>query len=75
MSLSPSLQYIFIHCGTNNIGHHDQKVISDGLINLPRVVKKKYKDVKIIIGFLLPRDKANSQKCYHYPLSVSSTQF
>ena len=54
MSLSPSLQYIFIHCGTNNIGHHDQKVILDGLINLARVVKKKYKDVKITKMLSLP---------------------
>ena len=53
---------IFIHCGTNNIGHNDPEVISDGLINLARVIKKKYKDVKIIISSLLPRDKANSQK-------------
>ena len=62
MSLPPSLQYIFIHCDTNNIGHNDPEVISDGLINLARVMKKKYKDVKIIISSLLPRDKANSQK-------------
>ena len=62
MSLPPSLQYIFIHCGTNNIGHNDPEVISDGLINLARVIKKKYKDVKITISSLLPRDKVNSQK-------------
>ena len=61
--MSPSLQYIFIHCGTNNIGHNDPEVISDGLINLARVIKKKYKDKKIIISSLLPIDKANSQKC------------
>ena len=62
-NMSPSLQYIFIHCGTNNIGHNDPEVISDGLINLARVIKKKYKDKKIIISSLLPIDKANSQKC------------
>ena len=62
MSLPPSLQYIFIHCGTNNIGHYDPEIISDGLINLARVIKKKCKDVKIIINSLLPRDKTNSQK-------------
>ena len=28
-----------------------------------RVIKKKYKDVKIKISSLLTRDKANSQKC------------
>ena len=71
MSFPPSLQYIFIHCGTNNIGHNDPEVISDGLINLARDIKKKYKDVKIIISSLLPRDKANSQftfpcHCYKY---------
>ena len=62
MSLPPSLQYTFIHCGTNSIGHNDPEVISDGLINLARVIKEKYKDVKIIISSLLLRDKANSQK-------------
>ena len=62
MSLPPSLQYIFIHCGTNNIEHYDPEIISDGLINLARVIKKKCKDVKIIINSLLPRDKTNSQK-------------
>ena len=34
MSLPPSLQYTFIHCGTNNIWHNDPEIISDGLINL-----------------------------------------
>ena len=55
MSLAPSLQYTFIHCDTNNIGHNYPEVISDGLINLARVIKKKYKDIKIIISSLLPR--------------------
>ena len=58
----PFVQHIFIHCGTNNIGHNDPEVISDGLINLARVIKKKDKDVKIMISSLLPMDKANSQK-------------
>ena len=62
MPLPPSLQYIFIHCGTNNIEHNDPEVISDGLINLARIIKKKYRDVKIIISSVLPRDKASSQK-------------
>ena len=53
---------IFIHCGTNNIGHNDPEVISGGLINLARVIEKKYKDVKTVISSLLPRDKAISQK-------------
>ena len=62
LSLPPSLQYIFIHCGTNITGHNDPEVISDGLMNLALVKKKKHKDVKIIISSLLPRDKANLQK-------------
>ena len=62
MSLPPSLQYICIYCGTNNIGNNDPEVISDDLINLARVIMKKYKDVKIFISSYLPRDKANSQK-------------
>ena len=62
VSLPPFVQHIFIHCSTNNIGHNDPEVISDGLINLARVIKKKDKDVKIMISSLLPMDKANSQK-------------
>ena len=62
MSLPPSLQYIIIHCDTSNIGHNDPEVISDGLINLARVIKKKYKDIKIIISAFMSRGKANSQK-------------
>ena len=42
MSLSPSLQYIFIHCGKNNICHNEPEVNSDGL-------KKKYKDIKSLL--------------------------
>ena len=60
MPLLLSLQYIFILCGTNNIGHNES--ISNGLINPAQVVEKKYKDVKIIISSLLPRDKTKSQK-------------
>ena len=63
MSLPPSLQYIIIHCGTNNIGHNDPEVFSDDFINLARVIKKKYNSIKVIISSLLPRYKANSQKC------------
>ena len=62
MFVSPSLQYIIIHCCTKNNEHNDPEVISDGLINLTRVIKKKYRDIKIIISSLLPRDKGNSQK-------------
>ena len=62
MPLLLSLQHIFIHCGTNNIGHNDPESISNGLINPAQVVEKKYKDVKIIISSLLPRDKTKSQK-------------
>ena len=31
MSLPPSLQYIVIHCGTNNSGHNDSDIFSEGL--------------------------------------------
>ena len=62
MSLQPSLQYIIVHCGTSDIGYNDPEVISDGLIDLARVIRKEYKDIKIIISSILPRDKANSRK-------------
>ena len=62
MFLPPSLQYIVIHCGTNNIWHYDLEVISDGLINLAHLIKKKYKCLEIIIKSLLLRDKTNLWK-------------
>ena len=67
MSFPLSLQYIIIYCGTNNIGHNNPQVISDGLINLAWVIKKKYKDRKLIINSLLPRNDSSSQKL---PLSL-----
>ena len=62
MFLPPSLQYIVIHCGTNNIWHYDLEVISDGLINLAHLIKKKCKCLAIIIKSLLLRDKTNLWK-------------
>ena len=62
ISLSPSPQYIFIYCDTNNIEYNDPEVTLDGLITLAWVVKKKYDYIKIIISSLLPRDKTNSWK-------------
>ena len=62
MPLPPSLQYIVIHCGTNNIWYHELKVISDGLINLAHLIKKNYKCIEIIIKSLLLKDKTNLWK-------------
>ena len=62
MSFPLSLQYIIIYCGTNNIGHNNPQVILDGLINLAWVIKKKYKDRKLIINSVLPRNDSSSQK-------------
>ena len=61
-TLPLSLKYIIIHCGTNYIWYNDPQDISGGLIKLAGVIEKKYKDIKIIISSLLPRDKSNSQK-------------
>ena len=71
MSLPPSLQYIIVQCGTNNIGNNNPEVFSDGFINLARAKKKKYKSIKVIISSLLPKDKAKLTKmcpchCYKY---------
>ena len=43
LSFPPSLQYIFFHCGTNNIDNNNLEVISDGLIILARVKRKSTK--------------------------------
>ena len=57
MNLPPTLQYLFVHCGTNNIGSSSAKDIADGILSIGVMAKKQQEQFKIVIGGLLPCDK------------------
>ena len=56
MSLLASVEYIIIHCGTNNLGHSSPLKIAEELINIACMLKKNYKNLHIFVSCLLPRD-------------------
>ena len=60
MTLPASVEYVIIHCGTNNLGHNSPLKIAEGLINIACILKKNYKGLHIFIRCLLPRDDEKS---------------
>ena len=60
MTLPASVEYVIIHCGTNNLGHNSPLKIAEGLINIACILKKNYKGLHIFISCLLPRDDEKS---------------
>ena len=62
MTLPASVEYVIIHCGTNNLGHNSLLKIAEGLINIACILKKNYKDLHIFVSCLLPRDDEKSIK-------------
>ena len=56
-SVTLSVKYVVVHCGTNNLDHDEPKIIVDGIIKIGKVfLEKLASDVKIILTGLLPRD-------------------
>ena len=62
MTLPASVEYVIIHCGTNNLGHNSPLKIAEGLINIACILKKNYKDLHIFVSCLPPRDDEKSVK-------------
>ena len=62
MTLPPSVEYVIIHCGTNNLGYNSPLKIAEGLINIACILKKNYKNLHIFVSCLLPRDDKKSVK-------------
>ena len=62
MTLPSSIEYVIIHCGTNNLGHNSPVKIAEGILNIATILNKSYKNLHILISCLLPRDKENSVK-------------
>ena len=56
MTLPASVEYLIIHCGTNNLGHKSPLKIAEGLINIACILKKSYKNLHIFVSCLLPKD-------------------
>ena len=60
MTLPTSVEYIIIHCGTNNLGSNSPLQISERLINIVCMLKKNCKNLHIFVSCLLPRDDEKS---------------
>ena len=60
MTLPTLVEYVIIHCGTNNLGDNNQLKISYGLTNIACLLKKNYKNLHIFVSCFLPRDDEKS---------------
>ena len=62
-SVRPSVKYVVVHCGTNNLGHDQPKLTVDDIIKIRKVFQEKLAaDVKMILTDLLPRDLNKSKR-------------
>ena len=59
MTFTASVEYVIIHCGTNNIGHNSPLKIAEGLINVACILMKNYKNLHIFVSCLLRKDDEN----------------
>ena len=41
LSVPPSLKYVVVHCGTNNLNHDEPTTIVDGIIEISKGLPKK----------------------------------
>ena len=63
LSVLPSVKYVVVHCGTNNLDHDEPKIIVDGIIKIGKVFQEKLAaNVKIILTGHLPRDLNKSKR-------------
>ena len=60
MTSPTSVEYVIIHCCTNNLGHNCPLKIAEGLINTVFILKKNYENLHIFVSCLLPRDDEKS---------------
>ena len=60
MTFPTSVEYVIIHCGTNNLVHNSSLKIAEGLLNITCMLKKNYENLHIFVSCLLPRDDETS---------------
>ena len=61
-TLPNSLNYVVIHCGTNNIDRDQPRDIANGVISIGLKLQGKCRGLKVIVTGLLPRDSEWSQR-------------
>ena len=53
----PPVEYLFLHCGTNNMRSSSPKDIADGILSIGVMAKKQQAELKVVIGGLLHCDQ------------------
>ena len=61
MDLPPTVEYLFIHYGTNNLCTSSCKDIADGILSTGVMAKAKSRNLKVIVGGLLHCDQDGLQ--------------
>ena len=60
--IPPSVRFIVIHCGANNLDYNDPIDIAKGILNIGKPLLEKAPKSNIILTGILPRDKYKSKK-------------
>ena len=58
--LSPNINYVIVHCGTNNIDTNTPDDISNALVLAANLIHNYHPSVNVILSSVLPRDAASS---------------
>ena len=76
MTLPASVEYVIIHCGTNNLVHNSPLKIAEGLINIACILKKNYKNLHNFVNCLLPRgDEKPLKRSLLYAINCCLKEF
>ena len=76
ITLPASVEYVIIHCGTNNLGHNSPLKNAEGLIKSACISNKNYKKLHIFVSCLLPRDYEKSvERSLLYTVSCYLKEF
>ena len=57
MFLPPTVDYLFVHCRTNNLHSSSPKDIADGILAIGIMAKRKQAGLKVIVSGLLHCDQ------------------
>ena len=57
LSLSASIKYVIIHCGTNNVKFNNPTDIADGILCVYFLIQSKLHNAQVIVTGLFPRSQ------------------
>ena len=60
--IPPSVKFIVVHCGTNNLDYNNPIDIAKGILNIGKSLLEKAPKSNIILTGILPRDKYKSKR-------------